>query len=175
MKRNTLNIIGRILMISILVFLYHSMPVEGVSTNVTNKKKDILESNVICYVLLEPLQPGQTTSNIIEIQCGNDAHKLDSELNSAYFIASFFDKINFKEVLIQYYGPSLCSDSISYGIAQLSETVDNRISSGSGYSGCNNIYVYDLPNFSGDSASCFANCSSFGTLNDRVSSWKVTN
>ncbi len=108
-------------------------------------------------------------------QCGTSSQLTLFGLNTTYLIANFYDNINYGTELIYYYGSYMCSSSISYGVSQVSASVDNRISSGSGYSGCNNIFVYDLANYAGDSASCFANCSSFGALNDRVSSWKVTN
>ena len=157
-----------------------SFPVQAAQETINDPITEISisrESQITCHVLLEPLQPGDFTSKILGLQCGNSS-KLSQpnlEINTSYFIASFYDNTDFNSMLIQYYGPALCSPSTSYGVGQLSSSVDNRISSGSGYSGCNNIYVYDLPNYAGDSASCFANCSSFGSLNDRVSSWRVTN
>lgn len=134
-------------------------------------------NQITCYVLLEPLSPGRLVSKVLNIECSNSPGQLHpgSEISTSYFIASFYDKTDFSELLIQYYGPAMCSTTTSYGIGQLPASFDNRFSSGSGYSGCNYIYVYDLANYAGDSASCFANCSSFDSLNDRVSSWRLTN
>jgi hypothetical protein len=131
----------------------------------------------VCYVFLEPLKPGEMTSRIIKTMCGrftSDFHP-DFAITTSYLVASFYDNKNFDGLLINYIGSAVCSSTTSYGVGQIPTSLDNRISSGSGYSGCNNVYVYDLANYSGDFASCFANCSSFGSLNDRVTSWRVTN
>ncbi len=175
MKHHTINISYRMLLITTLLFFCSGNTVSGTAMDVIHENDYLSDADIICNVFLEPLQPGNTTSSILGLNCGIKAYLPDFEVNTTYFLASFFDKTNFDSVLIRYYGSSMCSSSISYGVSQVSASVDNRISSGSGYSGCNNIYVYDLANYAGDSASCFANCSSFGALNDRVSSWKVTN
>ena len=175
MKNRTAKIYIRVLLVSILVCFCFVKPVTGYTPDGLNEAGNPYETHTICHVLLEPLQPGKSISNILTKQCGTSSQLTDFGINTTYFIANFYDKTNYESALIYYYGSSMCSSSISYGVSQVSASVDNRISSGSGYSGCNNIYVYDLPNYAGDSASCFANCSSFGSLNDRVSSWKVTN
>lgn len=135
------------------------------------------QTPTICYVLIEPLRPGQLTSQILETRCGqftNDS-RLEFASDTRYLIASFYDNKDLNGLLVQYIGSEVCSSTTSYGFGQLPTSLDNRFSSGSGYSGCNNVYVYDLVNYGGDSASCFANCYSFGSLSDRVSSWRVTN
>ncbi len=134
-----------------------------------------LEKTYVCYVLLEPVRPGSSESKVLASECSQDSHKPSFDLHQQYLIARYFDDTNFKNVLIYYYGPALCSSDISYAVKSLEEAYNNKFSSGSGYSGCNNISVFDLTSFGGDSYSCFANCSSFGALNDRVSSWKITN
>ena len=163
----------QVLFIGIIIVWGFNKPVHGYWIDEESDNKS--EVQRVCNVLLEPLQPGSATSSILEINCGNKSNLPVFKVNTTYHLASFFDKVNFDSVLIQYYGSSMCSSNVSYGVGQVSSSVDNRISSGSGFSGCNNIYVYDLANYAGDSASCFANCSSFGSLNDRVSSWKITN
>ena len=175
MKNHTTNFYIRILLVSVLVCFCFAKPVSGYSTDGLNEAESPYKTLTICHVLLEPLQPGKSISNILMEQCGTSSQLTLFGLNTTYLIANFYDNINYGTELIYYYGSYMCSSSISYGVSQVSASVDNRISSGSGYSGCNNIYVYDLANYAGDSASCFANCSSFGALNDRVSSWKVTN
>ncbi|MFZ3070514.1 MAG: hypothetical protein WA110_05260 [Anaerolineaceae bacterium] len=130
-----------------------------------------------CFVLLEPVFPNQTSSEVLDISCGLTSTKLQSMLaaNTAYLVAQFYDNQDYDGLIVNFAGTQRCSSTVSYQVAKLESSLDNRISSGAGYSGCNNTYVYDLENFSGSSTSCYANCSSFGSLNDRVSSWKVTN
>jgi hypothetical protein len=144
----------------------------GISKTVLSQKKP-----TVCYVFVEPLRPGQLSSQILETRCGQFTNDSRPEYTSdtRYLIASFYDNKDFGGLLVQYIGSEVCSSTTSYGFGQLPTSLDNRFSSGSGYSGCNYVYVYDLVNYGGDSVSCFANCGSFGSLNDRVSSWSVTN
>jgi hypothetical protein len=142
--------------------------VHAIDSNPVPEPELGFDSQTTCNVLLEPIRPGASNSRILKLDC-----EVGSQVSSP--IAIFYDNTGFDKVLFSYYGPTQCSATVSYGVGQLSSTFDNRISSGSGYSGCNNIFVYDSPNYAGDSVSCFANCSSFGSLNDRVSSWSVTN
>ncbi len=94
-------------------------------------------------------------------------------LNSSYLIAKFYDNTNYTTLLIEYYGASACSSTISYGVTALSSNLDNRFASGQSFSNCNQIYVYDFTNYGGPSYSCGPNCSSFYALNDNVSSWRT--
>jgi len=129
-----------------------------------------------CVVWLEPIQPGELFSKASEPVC-LDA-PIDTvngvSLDSSYLIAKFYDWTNYRILLVEYYGPSACSPTISYGVADLPDNLDNRFASGQAYSNCDHIYVYDFNNYSGPSYSCGANCSSFYALNDEVSSWRVT-
>jgi len=163
----------RMFLVSIFIVCCLNKPVYGCGIDETSK--DNYEVQRVCNVLLEPLQPGKLTSDILELKCGIGSNLPEFDVNTTYYIASFYDDINYVTLLVNFFGSSTCSSSVSYGVGQVPSSLNNRFSSGSVYSGCNNLYVYDLANYAGDSASCFANCSSFGSLNDRVSSWRVTN
>lgn len=136
------------------------------------------ESAYRCVVLLEPIQPGEQFSRASEPICSRWSGPIDSvngvSLDSSYLIAKFYDSTNYTPLLVEYYGSSACSPTISYGVPDLPDNLDNRFASGQAYSNCDNIYVYDFNNYSGPSYSCGANCPSFYALNDEVSSWKTT-
>lgn len=129
-----------------------------------------------CAILLEPIQPGEQFSKASEPVCSDGV--IDSingiSLDSSYLIAKFYDRTDYVTLLVEYYGPSACSSTISYGVTALPSNLDNKFASGRSYSNCNRIYVYDFYNYSGPSYSCGANCPSFYALNDNVSSWRTT-
>ena len=127
-----------------------------------------------CVSYLEPLQPGEETSKESKMVCSTGTiSSIDGKsLDSSFLIAKFYD--NTGSLLIEYYGPSACSDSISYGKTTLPSDLDNKFASGKVFSDCNLIYVYDFTNYSGPSYSCGPNCSSFYALNNYVSSWRTT-
>ncbi len=119
---------ARLFRSSIVVFLICSgigFPVQAAQETLNDPISEISisrGSQITCQVLLALLQPGEFTSNILGFQCGN-SFKLSQTsfgINTSYFIASFYDKTNFNSMLIQYYGPDLCSSSTSYGVGQLS-------------------------------------------------------
>ncbi len=129
-----------------------------------------------CVIFLEPIQPGEESSKASEPVCSAgeintvDGHALDS----SYLIAKFYDNTNYSALLVEYYGASACSSTISYGVTSLPSSLDNRFVSGQSYSNCNRIYVYDFPNYVQPTYTCGPNCPSFYALNDNVSSWRTT-
>lgn len=134
------------------------------------------ETGYRCVVLLEPVRPGEQFSKASEPVCSDG--RVDTvngvSLDSSYLIAKFYDRTNYTTLLVEYYGSSACSPTISYGVPDLPDNLDNRFASGHAYSNCDHIYVYDFNNYSGPSYSCGANCPSFYALNDEVSSWRTT-
>ena len=129
-----------------------------------------------CVIFLEPIQPGEEASKFSEPVCSAgeidavDGHALDS----SYLIAKFYDNTNYSALLVEYYGASACSSTISYGVTSLPSNLDNKFASGRSYSNCNRIYVYDFTNYGGPNYACGPNCPSFYALNDNVSSWRTT-
>jgi hypothetical protein len=129
-----------------------------------------------CVIFLEPIQPGEEASRSSKPVCSSGKiEEVDgNSLASSYLIAKFYDNTNYTNLLVEYYGASACSSTISYGATSLPGSLDNKFASGRSYSNCNLIYVYDFTNYAGPSYSCGPNCSSFYALNDNVSSWRTT-
>lgn len=130
-----------------------------------------------CYVLLEPLRENQITSTVLSIECNLTQAEIETkfQITTTYLVAQFYDNVDYGNLIVHFAGPEQCSNSVSYQVSSLPTNLNNRMSSGSSFSGCYNIKVFDLVNFEGDSYSCRNNCPSFSSLNDRVSSWKVSN
>jgi len=133
------------------------------------------ETDHRCLVYLEPIQPGETSSKVSKIVCtAGPVESIDGmSLDSSYLIAKFYNWTGYTWLLVEYYGSLACSPTISYGVVDLPDSLDNKFASGKAYSDCDQIQVYDLNNYSGPTYSCGASCSSFYALNDHVSSWRV--
>lgn len=126
-----------------------------------------------CVVYLKPIKPGESASEASGPVCASGT--IDAvggfSIDSSYLITKFYDRTNYRSLLIEYYGSSPCSSGIEYGVTDLPDNLDNKFASGKAYSDCDHIGVYDFNDYSGPSYSCGANCSSFYALNDEVSSW----
>ncbi len=126
-----------------------------------------------CVVVLKPLEEGGEASEPV---CGKGRIEVVDgvSLQSLYLIAKFYDNTNYGSLLKEYYGQYPCSAGYSYGKPDLRvDGVDNRFASGQGFSSCDRITVYDWYDYTGPQYSCGPNCSTFGALNDEVSSWKI--
>jgi len=134
------------------------------------------ESAYRCVVYLEPIQSGAESSKASEPVCSRGP--IDSVngvlLDSSYLVARFYDNTSYENLLIEYYGASPCSSTVSYGVPDLPDNLDNKFASGKAYSNCDHIYVYDHNGYRDPSYVCGANCPTFYALNNAVSSWKVT-
>ena len=128
-----------------------------------------------CVVYLEPIRPGETSSKTSKAVCSSGPIKSIEgiSLDSSYLITKFYNWTNYTWLLVEYYGSSPCSPTISYGVTDLPDNLDNKFVSGKAYSDCDHITVYDFNNYRGPTYPCGASCSSFYALNDHVSSWTV--
>ena len=103
------------------------------------------ESVYRCVFFLEPIQPGEQESKESEPVCSSGL--IDSingiSLDSSYLIAKFYDNTNYGSLLVEYYGPSGCSASVSYGKTTLPSDLDNKFASGQSFSDCDVIEVFD--------------------------------
>ncbi len=134
------------------------------------------ETEYRCVVLLEPIQPGEQFSRASEPVCSRGAIDSinDVSLDRSYLIAKFYDETNYTNLLVEYYGASPCSPTVSYGVPDLPDNLDNRFASGRAYSNCDHITVHDRNGYRDPSYACGANCPTFYALNDAVSSWEAT-
>ncbi len=134
------------------------------------------ETEYRCVVLLEPIQPGEQFSKASEPVCSRGA--IDSingvSLDSLYLITKFYDRTDYRNLLVEYYGASPCSPTASYGVPDLPDNLDNKFASGKAYSDCDHIHVHDHNGYEPPSYPCGANCPIFYALNDAVSSWETT-
>jgi hypothetical protein len=134
------------------------------------------ETSYRCVFYLHPIERGEQASKVSEPVCSDGLiDTIDGiSLESIYLIAKFYDNINYANLLVEYYGASPCSSTVSYGVTALPSNLNNRFSSGRSYSNCNLVKVYDFFDYQGPTYACGPNCSSFYALNNHVSSWETS-
>jgi hypothetical protein len=154
--------------------------IEDVQVDITDRNETVMGPSIgegyRCVTLLEPIADGETESKVLGEVCSNQTINeiAGVDLNSAYLIAKFYDRTNYRTMLKEYFGPIPCSTGVSYGRNDLADDgLDNKFESGSAFSSCNAIEVFDFVNHTGATYACGANCSSFYALNNAVTSWRV--
>lgn len=182
MKNSTWDFIKTLTMVYVILTSFFSTSSSVYANAATQSEiffnlKPSRESRNNCFVLLEPIREDEVESRIIEVVCGLTNVELETKYrtSSSYVVLQFYDDTNYNNLIVNFAGPQRCSATVSYSVSSMPTSVNNRAGSGSSYSGCYNIMVFDLSNFAGDSYSCQDNCPSFGALNDRVSSWRISN
>ena len=119
-----------------------------------------------CSVVLAPLQPGQTVSDVLSQSCGDGA-TLNSLAAASTLLGVEYDGSSFTGAAWYVYGGGAsCSAGASYGFASIGSW-SNRISSARTYNGCSSRH-YDGTSYTGSSWLCW--CSSMGTMSNRTSS-----
>jgi hypothetical protein len=134
------------------------------------------ETSYRCVFYLHPITPGEQASKVSEPVCSDGL--IDTingiSLESTYLIAKFYDNINYTNLLVEYYGASPCSSTVSYGVAALPGNLGYKFSSVQSFSNCNLIEIYEFSNFNGPFYACGPECSDFYALNNHVSSWETS-
>ncbi len=182
MKTNNWKTIKHLTVICLMLTSFFSISSKANANSISepvpiSEPKIGLESRNNCFILLEPVREHEEDSKVLEIICGLTKLELETkfQITTSYIVAKFYDDTNYNGLIVNFGGPERCSSSVAYSVSTMPASVNNRASSGSSYSGCYNIRVFDLTNFGGDSYACQDNCPSCGTLNERVSSWKISN
>ncbi|MDW8234559.1 MAG: response regulator, partial [Roseiflexaceae bacterium] len=95
------------------------------------------------------LRAGEEASRASEPLCSTGEIRAINgvALESSYLIAKFYDDTNYRTLLVEYYGASACSSTVSYGVTSLPANLDNRFASGETFSNCNLLSVYDFANY----------------------------
>jgi hypothetical protein len=120
-----------------------------------------------CAVVLAPLQPGQTVSEVLSLTCGTDVTSSTRLAAAATLLGAEYDGSGFTGgAWFVYGGGASCNAGASYGFASIGGW-DNRISSARTYNGCQSRH-YDGTSYTGSSWLCW--CSSMGTMSNRTSS-----
>lgn len=90
-----------------------------------------------------------------------------------YILVQFYDNTNYNNFMYQFVSSLPCPYQGGYAGMFRDTPYNDRAESGSAYSGCNKLAVFEHADTTGASLECFPGCSTFGVLNNEVSSWYV--
>jgi hypothetical protein len=69
-----------------------------------------------------------------------------------------------------YFAAVTCSATVTWEVSYVGDTWNDRFESGKGFGGCNHNRKFAASQFGGASVLCTPNCTSYGSLNNLVSS-----
>jgi hypothetical protein len=155
-----------------------------------------------CAARLEPSGPGGEAATVVELGCfatyaealvagsAGSVHVPEgtapSSLTDAVLAASTeplatsvligteFDETLYLSSSKSYFASATCSASVTWEVSYVGDTWNDRFESGKGFGGCDHNRKFAASGFGGSSLVCTPNCTSYGTLNNEVSSlrWK---
>lgn len=90
--------------------------------------------------------------------------------NSSYVLAVDYEHVSYGGSSLTWTAPGPCTPAGGYSAATMGSSFWNdRVSSTRGYSDCYKNVMWEHPNFAGTKRTCFPDCSSLGTFNDKAS------
>jgi hypothetical protein len=119
-------------------------------------------------ILLSSKEPFSAQLDILDQE--QKARKDDLVANSTFVIAIDYEHINYGGSSIIWQHTAQCDPTGGFAAASMPSGWDNRLSSTRGYSGCDKNVLWEHQNWTGSKLTCFPNCSSVGSMNDKTSS-----
>ena len=94
---------------------------------------------------------------------------------SSVLIGTEWDNTSYAGTSKSYFASATCSPSLTWEVGYVTDTWNDRFSSGKGFGGCDRNRKFDASQFGGSSVLCTPNCTNYGALNDEVSSLRWSN
>jgi hypothetical protein len=94
--------------------------------------------------------------------------------SSSVLIGTEWIETGFTSSSKSYFAASTCSDLLTWEVGYVTDAWNDRFESGKGFGGCDRNRKFQHAQFAGSSLLCTPNCSSYGALNDEVSSLRWT-
>lgn len=151
----------------VCLLLLFAFPMSGLAASDTAGAGPV----AACSYLLGPAD-ANGVSPVLAGGCGANA-LAQEQITTNVRILRLYDGTYWTYPMIDYYGASPCNGTITYGDPQVPSAYNNKTSSVSTFNQCNYLYIYDGANYTGFLGSCFQSCSSLGTMNDKLTSWKL--
>lgn len=117
------------------------------------------------------VDPGTTPSSLTD-------DELDASLEAQaenVLIGTEWDETNFTSTSKSYFATVTCSSLVSWEVGYVTDQWNDRFESGKGFGGCDRNRKFAASQFGGASILCTPNCSTYGSLNNLVSSlrWRA--
>lgn len=155
-----------------------------------------------CVARLEPAETEGTGATVVELGCfptyaealaAGSAGSIDvperatpssltdavledstEPLAASVLIGTEFDETQYGSSSKSYFASVTCSASVTWDVSYVGDAWNDRFESGKGFGGCDHNRKFAASQFGGSSLLCSPNCSSYGSLNNEVSSlrWK---
>jgi hypothetical protein len=93
---------------------------------------------------------------------------------STVLIGTEWIETGFTSTSKSYFASSTCSDALTWEVGYVTDAWNDRFESGKGFGGCDRNRKFQHSQFGGSSVLCTPNCSTYGALNDEVSSLRWT-
>jgi hypothetical protein len=93
---------------------------------------------------------------------------------SSVLIGTEYNETGYIGTSKSYFADVTCSASVTWDVSYVGDTWNDRFESGKGFGGCDHNRKFAASQFGGSSVLCTPNCTSYGSLNNAVSSlrWK---
>jgi len=157
----------KIISFGVCLLLLFALPMSGLAASDTARAEPVPP----CSYLLGPAD-AQGVSPVLAGGCGANA-LAQAQITTNVRILRLYDGALWTYPMIDYYGASPCTDTIHYGSPQVPSAYDNKTSSESSFNQCNYLYIYDGANYTIFLGSCYQGCGALGTLNNKLTSWKL--
>lgn len=94
---------------------------------------------------------------------------------SSVVIGTEWDETGFLDASKSYFAATTCSSLVTWEVGYVTDQWNDRFESGKGFGGCDRNRKFADSQFGGSSILCTPNCSTYGTLNNHVSSlrWRA--
>jgi hypothetical protein len=94
---------------------------------------------------------------------------------SSVLIGTEWDETGFGSSSKSYFATNSCSSVVSWEVGYVTDQWNDRFESGKGFGGCDRNRKFEASQFGGASVLCTPNCSTYGSLNNEVSSlrWRA--
>jgi hypothetical protein len=115
------------------------------------------------------VEDSATSASLTDQALGGDA-----SASSSVVIGTEWDETGFASSSRSYFASATCSTSLSWEVGYVTDTWNDRFESGKGFGGCDRNRKFQHSQFGGTSVLCTPNCSTYGSLNNEVSSLRWT-
>ena len=95
--------------------------------------------------------------------------------SSSVLIGTEWDQTSYAGISKSYFASVTCSSSVTWEVDYVTDTWNDRFASGKGFGGCDRNRKFAASQFGGSSVLCTPNCTTYGSLNNEVSSLRWSN
>jgi hypothetical protein len=164
----------RLFFVPAFACLFVLAPMAATSPAFANTSHPASVTHKNCQIVLDKLQPGETTSKVLSSQCTTANQPLVAPAASA-LLMTWYVNISYGGDSTTIYGKAGPCDSAGYGIGYVGDAWNDTISSFKVWNNCNYTSAFANKNYGGACQKYNANVPFVGSaLNDEISSFWVS-